>query len=187
MLASPRESGSMMRMRFHLPDADATAQLAAALAATQPPEAIVLLHGDLGAGKSTLARAWLRALGVEGAIRSPTYTLVEHYALGNGGPTDGGKALHLDLYRIGDARELDFLGLDDAGASLWLVEWPERGLGALPPGDLAIALAVSGQGRSVVLSGLSPAGREWLGRLVLNRGLQDFPVRGPEEVAPASG
>src|SRR3546814_10213315 len=63
---------------------------------------------DLGAGKSTLARAWLRALGVEGPIRSPTYTLVERY------PVPGGEALHLDLYRIGGAGELDFLGLADA-------------------------------------------------------------------------
>jgi len=163
-----------------LPDADATARLASALAATQPAHAVVLLHGDLGAGKSTLARAWLRALGVQGAIRSPTYTLVEHYPL----PPDG-KALHLDLYRIGDARELDFLGLDDAGATLWLVEWPERGRGALPPADLQVDLSVAGAGRRARLLPLSPAGEAWLERL--SGGLQDLPVRGPEEVAPGSG
>ena len=109
-----------------LPDTEATDALGRALAATQPPQAVVYLHGDLGAGKSTLARAWLRALGVEGPIRSPTYTLVERY------PIPGGEALHLDLYRIGGAGELEFLGLDEAGAALWLVEWPERGAGALP-------------------------------------------------------
>ena len=68
-------------MRLELPDVDATEALGNALARTQPTPAIVYLHGDLGAGKSTLARAWLRALGVTGAIRSPTYTLVEHYPL----------------------------------------------------------------------------------------------------------
>src|SRR3546814_2111865 len=95
---------------------------------------------DLGAGKSTLARAWLRALGVEGPIRSPTYTLVERY------PVPGGEALHLDLYRIGGAGELEFLGLDDADVALWLVEWPERGTGGLPAADLRVALSVEGAG-----------------------------------------
>ncbi|MGH8027268.1 MAG: tRNA (adenosine(37)-N6)-threonylcarbamoyltransferase complex ATPase subunit type 1 TsaE, partial [Pseudoxanthomonas sp.] len=113
-------------MHLRLPASDATEVLGRALAATRPAHAVVHLHGDLGAGKSTLARALLRALGVEGAIRSPTYTLVERY------PIPEGEAWHLDLYRIGDAGELDFLGLDDAVATLWLVEWPERGGSALP-------------------------------------------------------
>lgn len=169
-----------MRIDLVLPDADATVRLAAAFAATQPAQAVVLLHGDLGAGKSTLARGWLRALGVEGAIRSPTYTLVEHYPL-----PSGGKGLHLDLYRIGDARELDFLGLDDAGATLWLVEWPERGRGALPPADLEIDLAVAGTGRSARLIPLSAGGEAWLGRL--SGQLRDLPVQGQEEVAPGPG
>ena len=167
-------------LAFVLPDADATAQLGAALAATQPAQAVVLLHGDLGAGKSTLARAWLRALGVEGAIRSPTYTLVEHYPL-----PAGGKGLHLDLYRIGDARELDFLGLDDAGATLWLVEWPERGRGALPPADLEVRLAVDGPGRRAILVPLSATGEAWLERV--GGQLRDLPVYGAEEVAPGPG
>lgn len=171
---------STLRLDLVLPDADATVRLAQALAATQPAQAVVLLHGDLGAGKSTLARGWLRALGVEGAIRSPTYTLVEHYPL-----PAGGKGLHLDLYRIGDARELDFLGLDDAGATLWLVEWPERGRGALPPADLEIDLAVAGSGRRAALVSLSPAGGAWLGRLPGE--LRDLPVCAPEEVAPGPG
>src|SRR6476661_6554433 len=104
-------------MNYFLADAAATDALGQQFARTQPGQAIVHLHGDLGAGKSTLARAWLRALGVGGAIRSPTYTLVEHYPLAG-----GGKALHLDLYRIAAAGELEFLALDDAGATLWLVE-----------------------------------------------------------------
>lgn len=154
----------MMDMRLDLPDSEATEALGRALALTRPPSAMaaytmVFLHGDLGAGKSTLARALLRALGVQGAIRSPTYTLVERY------PVEGGEAWHLDLYRIGDAGELDFLGLDEATAALWLVEWPERGAAALPAPDLRIALAVADKGRSAELQGVSSAGREWLARL----------------------
>lgn len=149
-----------------LADADATVRLAQALARTAPTPAVVLLHGDLGAGKSTLARAWLRALGVSGAIRSPTYTLVERYPL-----ADGGEALHLDLYRIGAGAELEFLGLDDADAALWLVEWPERGEGALPPADLRIDLSISGDGRACRLASLSPAGGRWLAALTAGQPL----------------
>lgn len=142
-----------------LADAEATERFAQALAAAAPAPAVVHLHGDLGAGKSTLARAWLRALGVRGAIRSPTYTLVERYPLGQG------EALHLDLYRIGDGAELEFLGLDDVQAALWLVEWPERGGASLPPADLRISLAIDGAGRSCRLEARSPAGFAWLGRI----------------------
>jgi tRNA threonylcarbamoyladenosine biosynthesis protein TsaE len=143
----------------HLADAEATARFAETLADTAPLPAVVHLHGDLGAGKSTLARAWLRALGVQGAIRSPTYTLVERYALSSG------EALHLDLYRIGDGAELEFLGLDDADAALWLVEWPERGEGSLPPADLRITLAIEGEGRRCELCPGTPVGQAWLARL----------------------
>lgn len=142
---------------FLLPDAAATETLGARLAQTLPERAVIQLHGDLGAGKSTLARALLRALGVTGTIRSPTYTLVEQYAL-----PAGGLALHLDLYRIGNAGELEFLGLDPAEARLWLVEWPERGEGALPPVDLDIALAVDGDGRHCRMDGRTAVGRAWL-------------------------
>lgn len=140
-----------------LADADATEQLGVRLARSLPARAVAYLHGDLGAGKSTLARALLRALGVTGTIRSPTYTLVEQYAL----PV-GGLALHLDLYRIGNPGELEFLGLDPAEARLWLVEWPERGQGGLPMADLDIRLAVAGAGRQCVLAPRTPVGRQWL-------------------------
>jgi tRNA threonylcarbamoyladenosine biosynthesis protein TsaE len=154
-------------IQLPLRDPDATEALGHALAATQVMPAVVYLHGDLGAGKSTLARAWLRALGVTGTIRSPTYTLVERYPL-----PGGGEALHLDLYRIGGAGELEFLALDDAPGALWLVEWPERGGGALPMADLQIDLAVAGTGRAAALSGLTPSGRDWLARLSIYAGLQ---------------
>lgn len=143
-----------------LPDAAATDALGQALARTRPPQCCVHLQGDLGAGKSTLARALLRELGVTGPIRSPTYTLLERYPL-----PDGGEAWHLDLYRIAAADELDFLGLDDAAATLWLVEWPQQGGRAVPPADLLIALSMLGEGRSAELLPLSGAGQEWLHRL----------------------
>ena len=160
-------------MRLILPNPEATDALGAALAATRPPRAVVYLHGDLGAGKSTLARALLRALGVRGAIRSPTYTLIEPYRL-----DCGDEAVHLDLYRIATADELEFLGLDSlaAQAALWLVEWPERGGKALPQADLHVHLEVAGDGRMAVLDGLSDTGREWLERLHSDPNLAHFPA-----------
>ncbi len=158
-----RETGVDDAIVLHLPDAGATGRLAQALARTAPTPAVVHLHGDLGAGKSTLARGWLRALGVTGAIRSPTYTLVERYSLSEG-PLPTGEALHLDLYRIGDGAELEFLGLDDSDAALWLVEWPERGGASLPAADLRVALAIKGDGRRCELQPMTPAGRDWLVR-----------------------
>lgn len=160
---------SGLQPRLMLAGEDDTARLAGVLAAAQPGPAVVYLHGDLGAGKSTLARAWLRSLGVTGTIRSPTYTLVERY------PLDDSDALHLDLYRIGSGGELEFLGLDEAPARLWLVEWPERGAGGLPAPDLEVQLAVEGRGRSAALHARSPIGQTWLARLGSNGELGAFP------------
>jgi len=157
-------------MRIVLPDANATDRLGAWLAQTRPPRAIVYLRGDLGAGKSTLARALLRALGVTGAIRSPTYTLVERYPVGDG------DAVHLDLYRIGDPGELEFLGLDAGEGTLWLVEWPERGASSLPPADLDVVLALDGQGRVADLIAGSPVGEAWRARLVEHPDLRALSV-----------
>ena len=152
-------------MQLQLADPDATDAFGHLLAQTQPPSAVVHLHGNLGAGKSSLARAWLRALGVRGAIRSPTYTLVEHYAYADARLPTEGKAMHLDLYRIGDPGELEFLALDDPGTTLWLVEWPERGGSALPIADLRVDLAVEGNGRSAQLVPGTPAGHAWVDRM----------------------
>lgn len=147
-------------LELHLPTPEHTDLLGQALAATRPAQALLELQGDLGAGKSTTARALLRALGVTGAIRSPTYTLVERYPL-----ADGSEAWHMDLYRIGGAAELDFLGLDEGTASLWLVEWPERGAGALPATDLRLELEMDGTGRHASLIPLSDSGEAWVKRL----------------------
>lgn len=152
-----------------LADADGTDQLGRALAHTRPAQAVVHLQGDLGAGKSTLARALLRALGVQGPIRSPTYTLIERY------PLSDGEAWHLDLYRIGNAGELDFLGLDEATADLWLVEWPERGAGALPPVDLEVALEIDGDGRRARIQARTANGERWLQELRKTPHLQGLP------------
>lgn len=150
-----------MSREFVLPDSAATEALAATLAHSRPERAVVYLEGELGAGKSTLARAWLRALGVTGAIKSPTYTLIERY------PVPGGEAAHLDLYRLAGAAELDFLGLDElaAEATLWLIEWPERGQGSLPAPDLRLRLAPAGEGRRAWLEAGTPLGQAWLARL----------------------
>ena len=150
-----------MKQAWFLPDAAATGRLGVALAHAQPGPAVVFLHGDLGAGKSSLARAMLHALGVIGPVKSPTYTLVERYALAQG------DALHLDLYRIAASSELEFLGLDDGAACtrLWLVEWPDRGAGALPPPDLHVLLNHVAQGRQVELDSASELGKLWIERL----------------------
>jgi len=144
------------RIERVLQDEAALAALAQTLARSQPGPALVHLQGPLGAGKSALARAWLRALGVTGAIPSPTYTLVERYR------TVAGEVLHLDLYRIADAGELEFLGLDEAAPWLWLLEWPERAGSGLPPADLCVQLLLAGAGRLARLSANSPLGRTWL-------------------------
>lgn len=151
-------------LRRTLADEAATEALAVGLARArpgQPASMVVHLEGDLGAGKSTLVRALLRALGVAGTIRSPTYTLVERYRL-----PAGGEAVHMDLYRIAEPGELEFLALDELalGATLWLIEWPRRGGPALPPADLTVALtqAKAGTGRDAVLTAGSPLGDAWL-------------------------
>jgi len=148
----------------HLPDETATQTAARVLAESQPDPAMVHIKGDLGAGKSTLARAFLRALGVTGAIPSPTYTLVERYRFARG------EALHLDLYRIADSAELEFLGLDDLNPWVWLVEWPERaGADGLPAVDLQAQLKVAGAGRALSITAKSPLGEAWLDAVKRNR------------------
>ncbi len=141
-----------------LADEAATVAFAARLARALKAPAILYLRGDLGAGKTTLARGLLRALGVSGPVKSPTYTLVEPYSLA------GLEVQHFDLYRLADPFELEALGVRDllGPDSLWLVEWPERGLGALPVADLELELRTSTSGRELLLRPLSAVGESIL-------------------------
>lgn len=141
-----------------LPDELATVALAQHLAPALLDGGVVFLCGELGAGKTTFARALLRALGVGERVKSPTYSLLERYTV------NGRDAFHLDLYRIADAGELEWLGLDelDAPGTIVLVEWPERGGGALPAPDLEIVLEHEDMGRRGYLAPLSERAQAWL-------------------------
>jgi len=122
---------------------------------------VVYLHGDLGAGKTTLVRGFLRFLGHVGAVKSPTYTLIEPYQAG------GRDIYHLDLYRLGDPEELDYLGIRDLldETAVLLVEWPERGLGELPAADIEVNIDYLNDGRRLQLHSRSPRGDSVLSRL----------------------
>jgi len=148
--------------RRRLADAAATARAASELGAVllRYPEAAVSLHlrGELGAGKTTFARGLLHALGHQGRVPSPTYTLVEPYVAA------GREIWHLDLYRVGDGAELDYLGLDgfDSPGAILLVEWPERGEDYLPTNDLQILFQIKSQARDLTISPLTEMGRQLL-------------------------
>lgn len=134
------------------------ADWAARLASGLQAGTVIFLQGDLGAGKTTLARALLRALGWQGSVKSPTYTLVESY------PLAAFTLHHSDLYRIAEADELEAIGLRDQlnDESVWLIEWPERGIGFLPEPDLRIVLSGSGEHRSLHAEAHSPRGQALL-------------------------
>ena len=141
-------AGHRMEVRLHLADSAASEAFGARLtqALSEANGGVIYLIGTLGAGKTTIARALLRHLGVSGAIKSPTYTLMEPYEV------DGRRLLHMDFYRI-EAADLDQLGLDDypTESTIWLVEWPEKVAGALPPADLELHLMAEAEGRSLLL------------------------------------
>ncbi len=134
-----------MEKAAYLAAAAATLAFATPLVPHLNDRPLVFLKGQLGAGKTTLVRGILRALGHEGSVKSPTYTLLEPYEVG------GRTIYHFDLYRIGDSEELDFIGIDelmDADA-IKFVEWPERGSGRLPEPDMTIRLSLEGEGRRI--------------------------------------
>ena len=152
-------------LELFLPDATATDRLGEALArgwsASGEGSAVVYLQGDLGAGKTTCVRSFLRALGVEGVIRSPTYTLVEAY------PLPRVLCVHVDLYRLQGPLEADELGLRDYfdADCLLLVEWPDKGGGAVPPADLGVMLDYRGNARQCRLVATTARGARWVDAL----------------------
>ncbi len=149
-------------MRSHARTAQDTEDLGAQLAAARPPGAapfaVLYLTGELGAGKTTFARGFLRALGVTDPVRSPTYTLLELHAAG------ALSIVHLDLYRLQHPLELESLGLREWArpAHLWLIEWPERAGRALPAPDLTVAFEVGSGGHDIRLNSRSAYGESWL-------------------------
>lgn len=144
----------MIKHARRVPDAAAMEALGAQLAGCATGGLVVHLKGDLGAGKTTLVRGFLRGLGHGGSVRSPTYTLVEPYEFPDR------RVYHLDLYRLGDPEELEWIGIRDLldADSQALIEWPERGHGVLPPADLEVQIDYHESGRQVTLVGLSAAG-----------------------------
>ncbi len=132
--------------------------------------AVVYLEGDLGAGKTTCVRSLLRALGVVGLVRSPTFTLLETYDL------PSMTCVHVDLYRLQGTVEVDELGLRDYlnGDCLVLVEWPEKGRGVLPPADLYIGLSYLTSGRRCRLDARSAPGQEWLASFARDNRLASY-------------
>ena len=152
-------------MEQFLVDEAATLNLGGQLARCCPAGCVIYLHGELGAGKTTLVRGFLHALGHEGAVKSPTYTLVEPYTVID---RDVSRDIyHFDLYRLSEPEELEYLGGRDyfTGDSVCLVEWPERGEGWLPEADLDIYLQHRAEGRQVRLLAHGQAGLALLGQL----------------------
>jgi len=149
-------------MKVVLPDEAATEALGRQLAAALPERTAgltLLLQGDLGAGKSTFARALIRSLGHSGAVPSPTYTLVEPYDL------PGGMVYHVDLYRVGSEEELRYLGWTELDEGFRIVEWPDRAPGISAQADLRIELQYDDPGRVATIRALSPDGERIAARL----------------------
>jgi len=146
---------------IELPDEQAMVQFGGSIARLIRDRLIITLQGDLGAGKTTLSRGILQGLGHSGAVKSPTYTLVEPYQLALGA------VYHFDLYRLVDAEELEYMGFADylADAQLCLIEWPEQGQGFLPMADIAIEISQPGAGRCVTLCANSAVGQQLISQL----------------------
>lgn len=150
-----------MNRGMHLPDEQATLALGAALTRGLEPGMFLALHGDLGSGKTTLTRGMLRALGYQGRVKSPTYTLVELYELPK---LD---FYHFDFYRFADPHEILDAGLREAfnSRSVCVVEWPERAGSFLPQPDVNVALSVLGTGREARIAAESEMGKRCLQKL----------------------
>ena len=150
-----------MSHRFYLHDEVKTRQLGALLAKYRPDSALIHLSGDLGAGKTTLTRGFIQACGHQGQVKSPTYTLMESYALPDV------TIHHLDLYRLSDPEELEYLGIDELEnpRTIVMVEWPERGEGVLPAPSLTLQIAHRPNGREVTAIAHNPEAETWLAQV----------------------
>jgi tRNA threonylcarbamoyladenosine biosynthesis protein TsaE len=146
-----------MSATIFLADEAATLAFGRALAELCQGRGLFTLHGDLGAGKTTLSRGLIQALGHHGPVKSPTYALVEPYELPQA------RVLHYDLYRLNDPEELYFLGVRDflEPDTLTLIEWPERAGKMLPPPDLALTLTLIGKGRELAWQSHTARGEQW--------------------------
>ena len=134
-------------MQNYLQNTEETEAFGAELFKSVPSKYLIFLHGDLGAGKTTLVRGFLRAAGYSGVVKSPTYTLVEEYTIG------ARKLFHFDLYRVVDPEELEWIGIRDylEQDCVCFIEWPDKGKGFLPEPDSVITLTAQGEGRLLTM------------------------------------
>lgn len=147
--------------QLHLTGESEMLGFAAQMATVLTGGGLIFLEGTLGAGKTTLSRGFIQALGHNGPVKSPTYTLVEEYDL------DGGRVCHFDLYRLGDPEELEYMGIREylTDGTLCLIEWPERGRGVLPDADITFHIDDIGEARILHWQAQTKKGAQWGGQL----------------------
>lgn len=152
----------MTLLNLSIPNEETMLDFGGKLAQHCSPPLIIFLHGQLGAGKTTFVRGFLRGLGYAGKVKSPSYNLVESYEI------QKKSIMHFDFYRIQDPHELDFIGIQDywQPSAIFLIEWPEKGVHILPPVDLACHLELAGSGRKLSIEAKSKAGEKVVAKLM---------------------